>query len=383
VNDRTFAEFFAGIGLVRLALERQGFHARFANDIDRVKLELYSANFGSEGFLLRDVRQVSGGDIPTVDLATASFPCTDLSLAGWRRGLAGDHSGLFWEFARILQEMGARGPRAVLIENVPSFATSKNGEDLHAAISVLNSLGFWCDIFVVDASNFVPQSRQRLFIVGSREPLPTAPDWTPTKLRPAWIWRFVKRHRDLMLNALPLELPSRPHGTVAQVIEEIPDSDSRWWDQSRTNRFCDSLQWRHKARLTAMQQSAKLNWATAYRRTRSGKAVWEIRPDSISGCLRTSRGGSSKQAIVEAGQGKIRVRWMTRLEYARLQGAPEFRVPQQITEGQALFGFGDAVCVPVIEWLAGNYLQPLIDGDLAIQHRPAATMRLALPLSAI
>ena len=69
----TFAEFFAGIGLVRQALERQGFSTSFANDIEPVKFGLYAANFGTEGFALCDVRTLSGDDIPTVDLASASF----------------------------------------------------------------------------------------------------------------------------------------------------------------------------------------------------------------------------------------------------------------------------------------------------------------------
>jgi DNA (cytosine-5)-methyltransferase 1 len=111
--------------LVRLALENEGFEVVFANDIEPSKGAMYAANFDASHFVLDDVRRVRGADVPCVDLATASFPCTDLSLAGCRAGLGGTQSGMFWEFARVLEEMGGRRPRAVLLENVVGFATSK------------------------------------------------------------------------------------------------------------------------------------------------------------------------------------------------------------------------------------------------------------------
>jgi DNA (cytosine-5)-methyltransferase 1 len=109
-----------------------------------------------------------------------------------------------------------------------------------------------------------------------------------------------------------------------------------------------------------MLQQGGTTWRTAYRRTRDGVARWEVRPDAIAGCLRTARGGSSKQAVVEAGLGKVQLRWMTAREYAALQGAPDHRFTS-VSENQALFGFGDAVCVPVIEWIAHEYLLPLLN----------------------
>src|SRR5581483_652936 len=108
MNRGDVAEFFAGIGLIRLALERAGWRVRFANDIDPWKYEMYRANFGDCDFLLGDVRTIQPRDIPPVRLATASFPCIDLSLAGNRSGLAGRHSSAYWEFHRILEGMKPR-----------------------------------------------------------------------------------------------------------------------------------------------------------------------------------------------------------------------------------------------------------------------------------
>ena len=365
------AEFFAGIGLVRLALERAGFAVAFANDIEPAKRDLYAANFDAADFHCGDIREIAGQAIPDVDLATASFPCTDLSLAGKRAGLRGEESSMFWEFARVLEEMGHRRPRAVLLENVPSFATSHGGEDLRAALERLNALGYWCDLFVADARLFVPQSRARVFIVGSQEPLSGPSDWSPHLLRPRWISAFVHRHPELRLHALPLRRPTDADvGTLADLVERLSARHPRWWDEGRVERFAASLAPVQADRLALLRSSPRLAWATAYRRTRRGSAVWEIRPDAISGCLRTARGGSSKQALVEAGRGALRVRWMTPREYARLQGAPDYRL-NAVTENQALFGLGDAVCVPLVAWIAREYLLPLLRGHSAAAVAPA------------
>lgn len=361
------AEFFAGIGLVRMALEQHGFRVVWANDIDATKQQMYAGNFDAQEFVLRDIRHVRGTDVPDVDLATASFPCTDLSLAGYRLGLSGTQSGMFWEFARVLREMDGRRPSAVMLENVPSFATSHSGEDLRLAIAELNELGYWCDLLVIDARHFVPQSRPRLFIIGAPDPLAFPGDWQPSSVRPPWISRFWRNHPDLRLHALPLTLPQGSCKgscrTLADVVEELPANDARWWEAEREARFLAELSPIQRGRLDAMINAHTLSWATAYRRTRAGKPAWEIRADAISGCLRTARGGSSKQALVEAGRGGVRVRWMTAVEYARLQGAPAY-ILDGIAENRALFGFGDAVCVPVVSWLAKRYLLPLLSGEL-------------------
>lgn len=357
------AEFFAGIGLVRAALDSAGFETAWANDIEAAKLAMYQANYDAELFRLGDVREVAGADLPDVELATASFPCTDLSLAGNRAGLAGVQSSMLWEFTRILEEMKGRKPAAVLLENVPSFATSHGGSDFRAAISKLNELGYTCDVIVMDARWFVPQSRPRLFVIGTQVPITGASRPSPSPIRPGWISEMALAHPELKLAAAPIEPPHATETSLSEVVERLKPSHDRWWDVERTARFEDSLSPIQTDRLARMKQAKRKAWATAYRRTRNGRAVWEMRPDTISGCLRTARGGSSKQALVEAGRGEFRVRWMTPREYARLQGAPHFKLGS-VSDNQALFGFGDAVCVPVIEWIATNYLQPLLAGQL-------------------
>jgi DNA (cytosine-5)-methyltransferase 1 len=354
------AEFFAGIGLVRRALEEHAFQIVFANDIERSKRDLYLENFGGEEFHLGDIREVEGSDLPDVDLATASFPCTDLSVAGNRAGLSGKQSRVFWEFARVLREMADRRPPLILIENVLGFATSHKGGDLRCAIKELNDLEYVCDLFAVNARHFVPQSRPRMFIVGSQINLNAQDDWQPSPLRPAWVSRFVGRNPDLHLQAYPLQLVPKPVKDLSGIVERLPWNHGRWWSPEKIDGFRNSLAMSQRRRLDFLESGSRLTWATAYRRTRAGKATWEIRADGIAGCLRTARGGSSRQALVEAGRDKVRVRWMTANEYARLQGAPNFKFTS-VTENRALSALGDAVCVPVIAWIADEYLKPVLD----------------------
>jgi DNA (cytosine-5)-methyltransferase 1 len=349
---------------MRLGLEPY-FETVWANDIEAAKRDLYVSNFGEREFRLADVRDVHGNEIPDIELATASFPCTDLSLAGNRKGLGrvaapkGTYweSSMFWEFARVIDEMGSRRPRAILCENVVGFATSNNGHDMRLAIEELNRLGYSCDLLAVDARHFVAQSRPRIFVVALIDAPPPPTLLSASETRPAWALRFYDSP-GLRLHAQPLPpLPEGPR-SLAGFVDELPADDASWWDNARVTRFVDSLSPIQARRLGELRALPDTTWRTAYRRTRQGRAVWEIRADGIAGCLRTARGGSSKQALVETGAGTLRIRWMSPREYARLMGGPDFVLPTR--RNQALFGFGDAVCVSVARWLAEHYLAPLL-----------------------
>lgn len=357
-------EHFAGIGLMAKGLEHCGFKVVWANDIEQAKHDLYVANHSDPSvFHLGDVRKVLGPDLPKADLATASFPCVDLSLAGNREGLTGEQSGMFWEFARILAELPLdERPRVVLLENVHGFATSQEGKDLSNALEQMNDLGYSTDVFAINASHFVPQSRPRMFVIGVSGDLPKgAHIGTPptSDVRPAWIRDIYERNSQLSLHYKELpELPSGP-ADLQMVVQKLKPADARWWDVEREQAFLSSLSPLQAKRLETLRTGSKTSWRTAYRRTRKGVARWEIRADAIAGCLRTTGGGSSKQALVEAGKGFVHVRWMTPLEYARLMGAGDFKTKSR-TENQALFGFGDAVVVDVIAWIAEHYLMPTL-----------------------
>ncbi len=360
----TAAEFFAGMGLVREGLEPD-FDVVFANDIDPVKCSLYKARFGSDDLVCGDIKAVRAESVPTVDLFTASFPCTDLSLAGNRAGLSGNQSSVFWAFTNLVERMGSKRPRAILIENVSGLGSSAQGQDLASVVKVLNDLGYSCDLVVLDAKSFVPQSRQRLFIIGMLDRPMHANAWLSSSIRPQWILDFAKKHPHLELHALSLHPPKPKLTKLASVVEHMAPEDKRWWDEERSEKFLSQLSTGQMKRLELMKRVRSVGWATAFRRTRSGKTAWEIRADEISGCLRTTKGGSSKQALVEAGNGEARVRWMTPIEYAGLQGSSDFPL-DAVSPNQAMSALGDAVCVPVIRFLSRNYLTPLLLGGSTV-----------------
>jgi hypothetical protein len=90
-----------------------------------------------EHLVLADIHDLRGDEAPTVTLATASFPCTDLSLAGKRAGLSGTQSSAFWRSVRVLDGMRERRPPMVMLENVPAFLTSRGGQDCEDALLAL------------------------------------------------------------------------------------------------------------------------------------------------------------------------------------------------------------------------------------------------------
>ena len=94
--EKTFAEFFAGIGLMRMGLELEGWEIHFANDIDEQKKEMYYGKFpdADDHFLLGDTHKIPAREIPTISLVTASFPCNDPFLAAAREGISGDCAAL-------------------------------------------------------------------------------------------------------------------------------------------------------------------------------------------------------------------------------------------------------------------------------------------------
>jgi DNA (cytosine-5)-methyltransferase 1 len=118
---------------------------------------------------------------------------------------------------------------------------------------------------------------------------------------------------------------------------------------------------RHREIADGMISGTTASYGTVFRRVRNGRSMAELRTDGIAGCLRTPRGGSGRQILFMGSQGKYRVRLLTPRECARLMGADDYILTKTLNLNQALFGFGDAVCVDVIEWIATHYLNPVFD----------------------
>ncbi len=363
-TEKTVAEFFAGIGLMRSGLENAGWTVTFANDIDEDKKRMYEDHFGaSEEYIREDIHKLELSQVPSVGLATASFPCNDLSLAGARHGLAGAQSSAFWGFIDILKGMKRerRLPPLVLLENVTGFLSSHEGRDFEDALLALNDLGYAADAFIIDAARFVPQSRQRLFVIGAKTrqaaELNETPGFYESEVRPQSMANFILMHPDI--NWRIRQLPPLPRTTkqLADILEDLAPNHHMWWSQQRCDYMLNQMSPKHRAEAASMIRGQTRSYGTVFRRVRHGKSMAELRTDGIAGCLRTPRGGSGRQILFVAGKGRFAVRLLTPRECARLMGAGDFRL--KVPLNQALFGFGDAVCVPVIEWIARNYLNPL------------------------
>ena len=161
----TLASFFSGIGGIDLGFVRAGFRVTMLCEIDEYCRSILKAHFPDTP-LFKDIKEMTHADVPLSDLWAGGFPCQDVSLArmGPRAGLKGKKSGLFFEYARLLEK---GRPRVFLIENVPGLLSSHGGRDFEIVIRTLANLGYGVGWRVLNSRYFgVPQSRQRVYIIG-------------------------------------------------------------------------------------------------------------------------------------------------------------------------------------------------------------------------
>ncbi len=376
-KKKTFAEFFAGIGLVRCGLEKSGWECVYANDNDLKKEEQYVARFGDADFHLCDVFEtnsiVSKIELP-VSLVTASFPCVDLSLAGHWKGISGSHSSAVFGFMECLSRMG--DVPFLMLENVVGLLSSQKGEDFKSLCQLLSKAGYWLDVFQLDARYFVPQSRPRVFVIGIHKSVIEQTSFVRSDaeftLGESWehqIAKFPKLRPKRLLDLMrcsDLETGWFSSNITEPAVDRVDlqnlidvDDGQDWWDEIRVSKHLAMMTEPHRARVEEAGKSGKTTIGTIYRRKRNGATRSEVRMDGIAGCLRTPKGGSARQIIIVIRGSDVRMRWMSPVEYARLQGAGDFPLVGGVN--QQLFGFGDAVCVPVIEWIDSQVFSPAFE----------------------
>ena len=368
----SFYEFFAGAGMARDGLGKQ-WRCLFANDIDQKKAATYCLNWGADSLLCDDVRNVSTDNlIGTADLAWASFPCQDLSLAGVGAGLKGERSSTFWPFWRLMTELAdeARAPSLIVLENVCGTLTSHGGEDFRVICKALRDGYYRFGALVVDAALFVPQSRPRLFVIAVRndisipgllsreEPgemfhprsLRTSFGSLPPDLKESWIWWNL---------ATP---PLRNLG-FSDLVEDDPP-DVPWHTTAETQRLLAMMSDVNLNKVHSAKREKRRIIGTVYKRTRrdkTGRKVQraEVRFDDIAGCLRTPAGGSSRQLVIFIEGCKVRSRLISIRETARLMGLPDdYILPSNYNEAYHLTG--DGVVVPVVRFLANELIEPIL-----------------------
>jgi DNA (cytosine-5)-methyltransferase 1 len=164
VPDVKHGSLFAGIGGFDLGFDRAGMETAWQVENERNCQTILEKHWPAVE-RLEDVRECGRANLRAVDVISGGFPCQDLSVAGRREGLAGERSGLWHEFARIVEEMEARW---VVVENVPGLLSSAGGDDFALVVGTLEQLGYCVAWRVLDSQFFgVPQRRRRVFIVGS------------------------------------------------------------------------------------------------------------------------------------------------------------------------------------------------------------------------
>lgn len=164
MKELTFGSLFTGVGGFDLGFETAGMKCLWQCEIDEHCNQVLEEHWkGVKRY--NDVREITKENTERVDLICGGFPCQDLSVAGKRAGLAGERSGLWYEFARIIGELK---PRWVVIENVPGLLSSRRGADFRIVIEGLEECGYGVAWRILDSQYFgVPQRRRRIFIVAS------------------------------------------------------------------------------------------------------------------------------------------------------------------------------------------------------------------------
>jgi len=369
-----FYEFFAGGGMARAGLGKN-WRCVFANDFDPKKAAAYAVNWGAEELYVGDVAELSTADLPgAVDLAWASFPCQDLSLAGAGAGLKGKRSGTFWPFWKLMKETQEEGraPRLIVLENVYGALTSHDGKDFAAIGGALSDAGYTFGGVVIDAVDFLPQSRPRLFIIAARDDVLVPANlmssgpiskWHPEKLSKAygqlskaasekWIW-------------WTLPVPPERDTTFADIIEGDP-TGVKWHTPEETRRLLGMMSALNLSKVHLAKKSGRRMVGGIYKRTRTDKNGHkaqraEVRFDDVAGCLRTPAGGSSRQSILIVDGNTVQSRLLSPREAARLMGLSDsYVLPQNYNAAYHLAG--DGVAVPVVRYIAKHILEPILSG---------------------
>ena len=345
---------------------------RLANDFDAAKGAAYSKRWGGKELIIGDVNDLRSEDFRGfAELAWASFPCQDLSLAGNGAGLHGTRSGAFWGFWRQMETLRRehRAPAMIVLENVTGALSANEGSDFRLLMETLVRGGYRVGAMVIDAVHFLPQSRPRLFLFAVLNDLIIPSSLSSEKPCEAWHPRhLVTAHAMLSDESRErwiwwkLPMPSARTIRLMDLIED-PPLGVEWHSRAETERLLGMMSPIHREKVEAAQASGVPAVGAIYKRTRVESGIRrqraEIRFDDIAGCLRTPGGGSSRQVLLFTEGRKVRSRLLSTREAARLMGLPEdYPMPTRYNDGYHLAG--DGVAVPVVRHLAAYLLEPIL-----------------------
>lgn len=343
-----FIDLFAGIGGLRIGFQGIGGHCVFTAEWDKYARETYAANFRDNHEIAGDVRDYSRnpGSIPEHDVLLAGFPCQPFSIAGVSKknslgrphGFLCDTQGtLFFDTARIIEH---HKPAAFLLENVKNLKRHDQGRTFATIMNVLeNELGYHVTEQVISSQPWVPQKRERIFIAGFHK----YADF---------------KYADFDLKKL--ELPAPETGPkLGAILEPHSEVDPKY---TLTPRLWEYLQG-YKAK-----HASKGN----------GFGFGLCGPDDVTRTLSARYYKDGSEILVK--QPRRRPRRLTPQECARLMGFEtedrEWIIPPTVSDTQAYKQFGNAVVVPVVEFIA-KAMEPHIRAALAARDAMADDRRRA------
>ena len=314
-----FADLFAGIGGIRLGMQvalGESAECVFSSEWNKFSVQTYEANW-NDGFpVAGDITKVLAKDIPDIDLLLAGFPCQPFSIAGVsKKNSLGRPTGfedktqgtLFFDVARILDE---KRPAAFLLENVKNLMSHDKGRTFKTILSVLeDDLGYCVWHKVIDADGWLPQHRERTYIVGFKDDVPFSFD----------------------------KVVGSGHGTVAEILEG--DVDAKYTLSDKLWSYLKGYAAKHRAAGNGFGYGLV---TPASERTRTLSARYY--KDGSEILLDSGKGGNPRR--------------LTPRECARLMGYPDsFVIP--VSDTQAYRQFGNSVAVPVIESI-GKAMKPFL-----------------------
>jgi DNA (cytosine-5)-methyltransferase 1 len=348
----TFIDLFAGLGGLRLAFEAVGGRCIFTSEWDKFSRQTYIENHGNHHRFIGDIVPFPAGEVPDHDVLLAGFPCQPFSIAGVskKNSLGRSHGfqcatqgTLFFDVARIID---AKRPRAFLLENVRNLRSHDGGRTFQVILETLRyELGYQVSWAIVDGQRFTPQHRERMYIVGYREP--TAFSWDG------------------------LELPGAGP-RLGSILHQTDGSEEVLpWDG---NRYFDHQSGTVALRYTLSDRLWHYLQAYAYKHRAAGNGFgFDLdTPNDVSRTL-SARYHKDGSEILVAQHRRV-PRRLTPRECARLMGFPDtFRIP--VSDTQAYRQFGNSVVVPAVTAVARLMIAALGGQPLPDRPRPAKLLR--------
>lgn len=338
-----FIDLFAGIGGIRLGFESIGGDCIWTSEWNKFSQQTYVANFGNSHPLVGDITQIAAHHIPNHDVLLGGFPCQPFSIAGVSKknslgrphGFSCNTQGtLFFDVARIIEE---KRPAAILLENVKNLKSHDKGNTFRVIRETLEEeLGYEMHYRVIDAKHFVPQHRERIFMVGFREP--TGFDFSKLVLPD--------------LNAAP-RLGSILHPGDGSEASCYP------YTEGKKGKVAD------KYTLTPNLWQYLQDYAAKHKAAGNGFGFGLVGSGDTSRTLSARYHKDGSEILVS--QGKKRPRRLTPRECARLMGYPDtFQIP--VSDTQAYRQFGNSVVVPVVRAVAAH-MEPHLKKILAQEKK--------------